>query len=218
MVSPSLLLCLVHKTSLSSQHTLAHAHSHRQHKHTRTATHTLCKGFIIAGKIALKYMRLDVTMAEMGREGSKAVELCSPFTLQRHKALLRWRGEHVPRVHIPSAMHRRAPSVTYLVSCADSAVPESFSVTLSRASFPLFFDCLSGPEHITVTVGMISAFSDRCICFCHSQQSSPAPSLLPDLSQGSTTGKHGQCYLILLHAEDTILIDNCMFSGDPTFK
>lgn len=113
MVSPSLLLCLVHKTSLSSQHTLAHAHSHRQHKHTRTATHTLCKGFIIAGKIALKYMRLDVTMAEMGREGSKAVELCSPFTLQRHKALLRWRGEHVPRVHIPSAMHRRAPSVTY---------------------------------------------------------------------------------------------------------
>lgn len=113
MVSSSLLLCLVHKTTFSSQQSLAHAHSHRQHQHTRMATHTLCKGFIIAGKIALKYMRLGVTMAEMGREGSKAGKLCSPFTLQSHKALLRWRGEHVPRVHIPSAVHRQAPSVTY---------------------------------------------------------------------------------------------------------
>lgn len=50
-----------------------------------------------------------------------------------------------------------------------TALPESFSVALSHASFPLFFDCLSGPDHITVTVAMISAFSDRCICFCHSQ-------------------------------------------------
>lgn len=63
-----------------------------------------------------------------------------------------------------------------------TALPESFSVALSCASFPLFFDCMSGPDHITVMVAMISAFSDRCICFCHSQQSSLAPSLLPDLS------------------------------------
>lgn len=49
---------------------------------------------------------------------------------------------------------------------------------------------------------MISAFSDRCICFCHFQQSSLAPSLPPDLSRGSTTGKHTQQYLLFLNAED----------------
>lgn len=153
-------------------------------------------------------------MAEMGREE----KLCSPFTFQRHKALLRWRGEHVPRVLLPSVVHRQAPSVTYslplthrlwLLSLKVSQSPFLMHPSLS------FFDCLSGPDHITVTVAMISAFSDRCICFCHSQWSSLAPSLLPDLSQGGTTGKHGQRYLILLHAEDTIEVENGMFS---TFK
>lgn len=222
IVSSSLLLCRVHKTTFSSHQTPAHAHSHRRHKHTRTATHTLAKALLLQGKLLsdiwdsmLLWQRWEEREARLGNCAVPSVFRDS----QRSTAQVE--GRTCPQSPHPIC-HAQTSTKRHLLASSHAqtltALPESFSVALSRASFPLFYDCLSGPDHITVTVAMISAFSDRCICCCHSQRSSLASSVLPDLSQGSTTRKHGQRYLILLHAEDTILIENSVVLGDSTFK
>lgn len=191
-----------------------------QTPHAHMCSHLCaCKSFITERKSALKYMGLDITAAAVGSDGREAELGNSAFC--RHGALLRWRGEHDPRALIPSAMQQTS---TKHHSFATPHVQTPTALKVSQLPFlvhpfPLLFACLSGPDHITVTAAMISAFSDRCICFCHSQQSSLAPSLPPNLSQGSITGKHGQRYLLFLYAEDySHARAECTFSGCPAFK
>lgn len=81
------------------------------------------KGFITKRKIAFKYTGAGYNCGGDGERGvrERAGTLYGLFALWRHEALLRRRGEHGPRVLIPSAMHRQAPSIAHShPSCADS--------------------------------------------------------------------------------------------------
>lgn len=73
------------------------------------------KGFTTKRKNALKYIgQVVTTMALMGREWRETgLVSCGLFALQRHEALLRWRGEHGSSVLNPPATHRKVPSVTH---------------------------------------------------------------------------------------------------------
>ena len=103
-----------------SQTTYAHMHGHlRAHK-----------GFITEENCSQIYG----TGCNYGGDGEsgeqdRAGKLCSLFALQRHEALLRWRGEHGPGILIPSAMHRQAPSVTHLHPLTCSLVLLSLKVS-----------------------------------------------------------------------------------------
>lgn len=198
-------------SSTLSQTTCGRVHSHL---HVR-------RGFIAERKIALKYMGLDRTTAVTGRKtGLGNCVASSPFGDMKHCS---GGGENtapessapLPRTDKHRASLIRVPSRAASYHSPLKFLSRPFSYILPSP----FFARLSGPDHITVTAAMISAFSDRCTCFCHSQKSSLAPSLPPDLSQGTTAGKHGQRYLIFLHAEDYgPTRPDCVFSGYPTLK
>lgn len=91
----------------------------------------------------------DGKRGEQGRAG----ELLNLFALQRQEALLRWRGEHSPRVLIPSAMHRQAPSITHShpLSCR--------LLLLSLKVFQLSFLMHSSPSFLPVCQVLITSLS-----------------------------------------------------------
>lgn len=167
-------------------------------------------------------MRLDVTMAEMGREGSKAGKLCSPFTLQRlREKHCSGGGENMSP---ESSSHllctdKHQAWLTSLLSCTDSECsPWKFLSRPFLCILPsLFWLSVRSWSHHCHSCYDISIFWQVYMLLSLPAKlfsTQPAPGSEP----GSTTGKHGQQYLILLHAEDRILIENCLFYGDSTFK